>query len=155
VRDRWHWRVAASALVLALGSSTAAVASSRTEAFESATHTVTIRLHVRYLPQPVATWKGTFISVSSSGQVVDRGTVLDAPRKRNGATWEILRKLVGKAGTERFRIVGPLATPAATLTWTILSGTGAYAGFVGNQGQDVEHFTVSEATARMSGVPNR
>jgi hypothetical protein len=141
--------------MLALGSSTSAVAGSRTEAFDSATHTVTIGVHLRYLPQPVAAWKGTFMTVSSSGQVVGHGTVLDAPRKSNGATWEILRRLVGKAGTVRFRIVGPFATPAATLTWTILSGTGAYAGFVGDQGQDVEHFTVSEATARMSGVPIR
>jgi hypothetical protein len=119
-----------------------------------AMQTVTIRVVVRYSALPVAAWQGTFVSTSSSGRVVDRGTVIDRPRQKLGANWAIWRTLRGKFGKLRFRIVGPYRTPVAKLTWTILSGTGAYAGLNGT-GADIERVARSKADAQMSGVPMR
>jgi len=117
----------------------------------SSTHTVTIRVAVVYSAAGV--WPGTFVSVLPTGRVVDRGRAVERPR-RLGVDWAISRTLSSKSGTLRFFVHGPYTRPLAKLTWTILSGTGAYAGLRGT-GTDVEHVSDSSATARMSGVPVR
>jgi hypothetical protein len=139
------------AVVAAIGASTSALASVPTAASGRATKTVTITVQVRYV-QSATTWKGTFVTTTSSGQVIDRGSALDQPRISNRAAWRIQRKLVSKKGTLLFAIHGPYHKPTATLTWTIAAGTGAYAGLIGT-GEEVEHIGTSTATARMSGVP--
>jgi hypothetical protein len=116
------------------------------------THTVTIRVDVAYTATGV--WQGTFVSVLPTGRVADRGKVVERTRQRLGVTWAISRILSSKDGTLRFFVHGPYTRPLARLTWTILSGTGAYAGLTGT-GSDVEHITGSSATARMNRVPVR
>jgi hypothetical protein len=121
---------------------------------EAVARTVTIRVAVVYQGLPSAVWRGTFVSVLSTGRVVDRGTVVDRPRQRFGVNWAITRTLVGRSGTLRFHIVGPYRTPVATLKWVILGGTGSYAGLMGT-GTDVEHVARSRVNALMTGVPVR
>jgi hypothetical protein len=116
----------------------------------TATHTVTIRVAVVY--SAVGVWRGTFVSVLPTGRVVDRGRVVERPRQKLGADWAISRTLSSTSGTLRFFLRGPYTRPLARLTWTILSGTGAYSGLKGTGG-DVEHVSDSSATARMNGVP--
>ena len=136
---------------LALTSVTAVVAGASPMAASETQRTVTIRVVVLYSSLS-AVWRGTFVSTSSTRSVVDRGSVVDRPRQRLGFNWAITRRLVGRSGTLRFRITGPYRRPVATLEWSILGGTGAYAGLSGT-GTDVEHIGPSMATARMVGVP--
>jgi hypothetical protein len=138
------------AVVLAMGATTSALAA-RSEPSDGVAKLVTISVQLHYV-QSAASWEGTFVSTTPSGHVVDRGSALDRPRHSTTAAWHIQRKLVSKKGTLLFHIDGPFHKPAATLTWTITAGTGAYAGLVGT-GEDVEHIGASTATARMSGVP--
>ena len=100
-------------------------------------------------------WDGTFASASASGRIVDRGRAVDH-RAWNGVDLTISRTLTGKAGTMAFRIFGPYRqnSPRAVLTWTLISGTGAYRGLSGT-GRDVEDLTLSRtrASGEMSAVP--
>jgi hypothetical protein len=146
-------RLLTFAAALGLMSVAAVVASVRPIAASDTRRTVTIRIVLHYSALSAA-WRGTFVRNSSTGSVVDRGTVVDRPRQRLGVDWSISRHLVGRSGTLRFRISGPYRRPIATLKWSLFGGTGAYAG-LGGTGTDVEHVSASRATARMSGVPMR
>ena len=144
-------RLSVLAVVVGVGVSTSALAGTRTNTSGSETKSVTISVQLHYV-QSAASWEGTFVSTTSSGHVLDRGSALDRPRHTTTAAWHIRRKLVSKKGTLLFYVDGPFHEPTATLTWSIAAGTGAYAGLVGT-GEDVERIRTSTATARMSGVP--
>jgi hypothetical protein len=75
-------------------------------------------------------------------------------REWNGVDLTISRTLTGKAGTMAFRINGPYRqnSPHAALTWTLVSGTGAYRGLSGS-GRDVEDLTRARVSGKMSAVP--
>jgi hypothetical protein len=147
-------RLVILAATLVVAGATSVVAAVRPAAARDATRTATIHIVLRYSGLPSAVWRGTFVSTSSTGKIVDRGTVVDRPRQRLGVNWAISRTLFGKSGTLRFGIVGPYRRPTVTLTWTILGGTRAYAGLHGS-GKDVEHIESSRADALMRGVPVR
>jgi hypothetical protein len=144
-------RVSVVTSELALGASTSALGGARAETSRAATNTVTISVRVHYV-QSAATWRGTFISTSSGGHVVDRASALDRPRHSTTSDWRIQRKLESKKGTLLFDTHGPFHQPTATLTWALVDGTGQYSGLVGT-GEDVEHISTTTAAAHMLGVP--
>jgi hypothetical protein len=152
VRTSTRGSIVAGVAAAAIGGALQGAIPTHTAAGEPWAGAVTIRVAVVYYGLPSAVWRGTFVSVLPSGRVVDRGAVVDRPRQKLGSNWAIWRTLLGKAGTLRFRIVGPYRTPTATLKWTILGGTKAYAGLSGT-GTEVEHVAASRADARMTGVP--
>jgi hypothetical protein len=112
--------------------------------------TAVVRVSLTY-DAAAGTWVGTFRSTAGS-RLVDAGTARDSPRQRFGVNWAITRTLVGRAGKVRFRIVGPYASPTAALRWTIIAGSGSYAGSRG-QGADSERIGRASVAARMVGVP--
>lgn len=130
--------------------SVAAVAQARQTASRKSAKVVTIRFTLAW--SGVA-WDGAFVSRSAGGRIVDRGRAVDH-RAFNDADLTISRTLTGKAGTMVFRITGPYRqnSPRAALTWSLISGTGAYRGLSGT-GRDVEHLTSKRASGEMSAVP--
>lgn len=115
-------------------------------------HAVTIRVTLTWSG---SSWHGTFVSTAPGGRVVDRGRAIDA-HDTNDVQLNISRTLIGRAGTLLFQIDGPYtqSSSRAVLTWTLIRGTGAYAGLSGT-GRDVENISRTRAVGEMNSVPTR
>jgi hypothetical protein len=93
-------------------------------------------------------WVGRFVATTAGGRVVDRGRAVDR-RYTNDARWQISRVLEGRRGRLTVSVRGASLT---SLTWTIASGTKAYAGLRGH-GREVDRQQGGVIVVRMSGVP--
>jgi hypothetical protein len=142
--------VVVAAVVSVAAGSVVAVAQAQQAASQKSDRFVIIRVTLAWSG---FAWDGTFVSTSASGRIVDRGRAVDH-HEWNGVDLSISRTLTGKAGTMAFRILGRYRqnSPRAALTWTLISGTGAYRGLSGT-GRDVEDLTRTRASGEMSAVP--
>lgn len=115
----------------------------------TATGSVVVKLQLAPAVTP-GKWSGHFVAVTATGRVVDRGTVTEV-RYTNGALWRIRRHLMGRRGNLKIQVEG---TSLAALTWTIVSGTKAYAG-VHAHGREADRQQRQAIAERMFAFPLR